>query len=84
MGQQIKRMLASEELEGQMSDLERNAWQAFRMIAEGFLGKHRRDDYVMLVSDLIKSYEKLGCRVSFKLHFFCILTWISFETTWET
>ena len=67
---QIKRMLASEEPEGKMSDLERNAWQAFRMIVEGFLGKHRRDDYAMLVSNLIKSYEKLGCRMSLKSHFF--------------
>ena len=69
VGPQIRRMLASEELEEQMSDLERNAWQAFRMIVEGFLGKHRRDDYVLLVSNLIKSYEKLGCRMSLKLHF---------------
>ena len=52
-----------------MSDLERNAWQAFRMIVERFLGKHRRDDYAMLVSNLIKSYEKLGCRMSLKFHF---------------
>ena len=37
---------------------------------EGFLEEHRRDDYAMLVSNLIKSYEKLGtCRMSFKLHF---------------
>ena len=71
VGPQIKRMLASEELEEQISDLERNAWQAFRMIVEGFLGKHRRDDYVfvLLVSNLIKSYEKLGCRMSLKFHF---------------
>ena len=60
--QHIRRMLASEELEGQMSDLVRNAWQAFMMIVEGFLGKHRRDGYAMLVSNLIKSYETLGCR----------------------
>ena len=39
VGPQIRRMLASEELEGQMSDLERNAWQAFGMIVEGFPGK---------------------------------------------
>ena len=32
VGPQIRRMLASEELEEQMFDLERNAWQAFRMI----------------------------------------------------
>ena len=39
VGLQIRRMLASEELEEQISDLVRNAWQAY-----GFLGNHRRDD----------------------------------------
>ena len=29
VGSQIRKMLASEELEKQMSDLEKNAWQAF-------------------------------------------------------
>ena len=67
-GPQI-RMLASEELEEQLSDLERNAWQAFRMIVEEFIGNHRRDNYAMVVSNLIDSYEKLGCRMSLKLHF---------------
>ena len=36
VGTQI-RMLASEELEEQMSDLERNAWQAFRILWKDFL-----------------------------------------------
>ena len=69
VGPQMRRMLASEELEKQMSDLERNAWQAFRMIVEGFLGNHRRDDYAMVMTNLIESYEKLGCRMPLKLHF---------------
>ena len=68
VGSQIRRMLASEELEEQMYDLEKNDWQAFRMIVEGFFGNHRRDDYAMVVSNLIESYEKLGCRMSLKLH----------------
>ena len=72
MGPQKSRMLASEELEEQMSDLERNAWQAFRIIVKGFLGNRRRDDYAMVVSNWIKSYEKLGCRISLKLHFLAL------------
>ena len=36
---------------------------------EEFLGKHRRDSYAMLVSNLIKSYEKLGCCMFLKLYF---------------
>ena len=69
VGPQIRRMLAFEKLEKQMSDLERNAWQAFRIIVKRFLGNHRRDDYVMVMSNLIESYEKLGCHMSLKLHF---------------
>ena len=68
VGPQIRKMLASEKLEEQMSDLERNAWQAVRTIVTGFLGNHQRDDYAMVVSNLIESYEKLGCRMSLKLH----------------
>ena len=82
-GPQIRRVLASEELEGQMFDMERNASQAFRMTVQGFLGKHRRNDYAMLVSNLIKSYEKLSCRMSLKLPF--LHSHLDFfETTWET
>ena len=69
LGPQIRRILASEELEEQLSDLERNAWQAFRMIVKGFLGNHRRAEYAIVVSKLIESYKKLGCRMSLKLHF---------------
>ena len=39
------------------------------MIVEGFLGKHQRDDHAMLESNLIRSCEKLGCRIFLKLHF---------------
>ena len=69
VGPQIRRMLASEELEKKMSELERNVSQAFRMIVEGFLGNHRRDDYAVVVSNSIESYEKLGCRMFLKLQF---------------
>ena len=69
MGPPIRRMLVSEELEEQMPDLQRNAWQSFRMIVEGFLGNHRRDDYAMVMSNFIESYENLGCHMSLKLHF---------------
>ena len=40
VGPHIKKLLGFEELEEQMSDLKRNAWQAFRMTMEGFLGNY--------------------------------------------
>ena len=53
VGPQIKIMLASEDMEEQMSDLKRNAWQLFRMVVERFLGNYRRDDDAMVGSNLI-------------------------------
>ena len=41
IGPQIRRMLASEELEDKMSSVEKNAWQAFRLVVEGFLGNKK-------------------------------------------
>jgi len=39
-GPQIRKRFAWKELEESMSDLEKNAWQAFRTTVEGFLGNH--------------------------------------------
>ena len=44
VGPQIRRVLASEQLEKNVCS-ERNAWQAFRITMEGFLGNHQRDNY---------------------------------------
>ena len=33
------------------------------------MGKHKSADYEVLVADLIKSYQRLGCNMSLKLHF---------------
>jgi len=82
VGHQIRKILSSKELEESMSDLEKNAWQAFRMTVEGFLGNHRMEDYVMVVSNSIESYKNLGCGMSLN-YIFCILTWIFSVITWE-
>lgn len=68
-GPQIREMLQSQELEKRMSGLERNAWQAFRGVVTGFLGNNRNENYRELVGNLIQSYQRLGCRMSIKLHF---------------
>ena len=39
------------------------------MIVERFLGNHQRNNYAIVVSNLIECYVKLGCRMSLKLYF---------------
>lgn len=69
IGPQIREMLQCQELENRMSGLERHAWQAFREVVAGFLGNNRNENYTELVNNLIQSYQRMGCRMSIKMHF---------------
>ena len=42
-GPQNRQMLGSKELEGKMTVLERDAWQSFRNVVHGFLGRNKTD-----------------------------------------
>ena len=64
-------MLKSESLEAKMNEIEKEAWQAFRGVVNGFLGNKRNQNYKELVKKLIKSYQNMDCRMSVKLHFLC-------------
>ena len=68
-GPQIRVMLQSERLEDVMTIVERNAWHAFRMVVQGFLGNNRNENYMQLIRDLMQTYHVLGCRLSLKLHY---------------
>ena len=50
-----------------MNKIEKEAWQAFRGVVNGFLGNKRNQNYQELVKKLIKSYQNMGCRMSAKL-----------------
>jgi hypothetical protein len=67
VGPQIKQMLESQELENKMTAPEKKAWQAFRQVVDGFLGN--RKHYQQLIDALLKQYQRLGCRMSIKLHY---------------
>ena len=66
-------MLKSESLEAKMNETEKEAWQVFRGVVNGFLGNKRNQNYKELVKKLIKSYQNMGCCMSVKLHFLCSL-----------
>ena len=52
-----------------MSSLEKDAWQAFRLVVNGLLGNNRSEDYKGLVENFVTIYQAVGCRMSIKLHF---------------
>jgi hypothetical protein len=65
----IRVMLAYRDLEQTMTVVERNAWEAFRMVVTYFLGKNKCENYEEIVDSLIQHYEVLGYRMSVKLHY---------------
>ena len=68
-GPQIRQMLDSKELECKMTALERDAWQSFRNVVYGFLGRNKADNYEDFIETLMQTYCKLGSRMSLKMHY---------------
>lgn len=68
-GPQIRQLLADEHFVVIMSEIETNAWLAFKNIVKDFLGNTRALNYADIVQQLLESFQKLGCNMSIKLHF---------------
>ena len=59
----------SDELENIMTNSEKMAWKSFRVVVNGFLGKHKSHNYEELVFDMISKLGSMGCNMSIKLHY---------------
>ena len=46
------------------------AWDSFKFVVKGFLKNRRAQNYEELLNNLLQSYQKLGCNMSLKIHFF--------------
>ena len=47
----------------------RAAWDSFKFVAKVFLGNRRTQNYEELVNNCLRSYQKLCCNMSLKIHF---------------
>ena len=52
-----------------MNLIELEAWESFVDVTQKFLGNVRDPNYVQLVHRMLKSYRRLGCRMSVKVHY---------------
>ena len=68
-GPHIRQMLGSKALENKMTALERDAWQSFRNVVHGFLGRNKANNYEDSVETSLQTYCKLGSRMSLKMHY---------------
>lgn len=58
-GPQIRKLINSDVFAEQMSSIEINAWHSLVAICKNFHGNERGPDYVEIVNELIKSYQKI-------------------------
>lgn len=68
-GPQIRKLFADPVFSNVLNEVERNAWFAFRNVAQEFLGNYKSPIYKEMVKNLLDCYEKMGCRMNVKLHF---------------
>src|SRR5215470_1287932 len=68
-GPQIRSVISDSAFTGALNPAESAAWKAFVMLTENFLGNHRADNYVELVQNMLAAYERMGARMSLKMHF---------------
>ena len=52
-----------------LNPLEFAAREAFVSIVQNFLGNHRVEHYVEVVDNMLKAYQRMGRRMSLKMHF---------------
>ena len=69
IGPQIRELLKDDDFESALHEEEKPAWEAFKIVAKGFLGNRRERNYEELVENLIKAYKIMGCNMSLKIHF---------------
>lgn len=69
IGPQIRDLLRDDVFVSKLNTLELSAWDAFKQVVQNFLGLNRADNYAELIDNMLESYQKMGCRMSLKLHF---------------
>jgi hypothetical protein len=52
-----------------MSDIELQAWNAFKDVVKKFLGNVEVPQYEKIVGNMLEKLQILGCSLSLKLHF---------------
>jgi hypothetical protein len=52
-----------------MTEVEREAWIAFRSVVTKFLRNNKDPDYVVTVANMLEKFEVLGCLMSLKNQF---------------
>ena len=68
-GPQIRSVIRDSSFPSSLNEMELSAWTWFVEVVRNFLGNHKAENHCELIENMLKSYERMGCRMSLKMHF---------------
>lgn len=84
-GPDIDRIIKDGGLDSKLNEEQAIAWDAMKMVFENVLGKHRAENFKVLVEDMLTAFEAIGMNVSLKIHFLiCHMDWFAAQSPTES
>jgi hypothetical protein len=68
-GPQIRKLMMDDSFTGTVTEIEEDAWNAFKEVVKKFLGNIKDPLYKEIVRNVLDKFKLLGCNMSLKLHF---------------
>ena len=69
VGPEIRKLIKDEELKTKLNAKKLAAWEAFKLVEQNFLGKHKAANCKEIVNKMLNAYQEIGARMSLKMHF---------------
>jgi hypothetical protein len=69
VGPDIRKLMFDEDFLLTMTEVEREAWIAFKSVVTKFLGNNKDPDYVTLVANMLENRKVLGCLRNIYINF---------------
>jgi hypothetical protein len=70
-GPQIRKLMMDDDrFTDRMTEIEGDAWNAFKEVVKKFLGNIKDPLYKEIVRNMLDKFKLLGCNISLKLHSF--------------
>lgn len=69
VGPQIRKVMHSDAFKQYLTCDQKTAWESFEAVIDGFLGKHKSNNYRRIVAKMIEDFRKIGSHLPLKMHF---------------
>lgn len=69
VGPQIRKVMHSDEFKNYLNPDQKNAWNSFEDVIDGFLGNKRSANYEQLIATMLENFRKIGAHLTLKAHF---------------